>query len=83
MNTSGFYTYDTVEQMIMCAQNFVLGPYQSFELRKENKDDYVYLIGGWYWFDSEEQAYIFFGIEWNEDIETFGLVKPPKENINL
>ena len=33
-----------------------------YTLLREEKDTYTYPIDGWYWFDSEEQAKIFFNI---------------------
>ena len=63
-NTSGFYKLDGV---LLYGPNFVLNA--NYELRKETKDQYTYPIDGWHWFDSEEQAYAFFGIEIPETIE--------------
>ena len=75
MDTSGFYTYSQTEQMMMCGPNFVLGPYERFSLYRDKKDTYTYPVEGWYWFDSDEEAYKFFEIEWTPETETFGLVK--------
>jgi len=55
----GFYI--NINGSVMYAPNFVSAP--DFELRKENKDQYQYPVHGWYWFDSEDLAYEFFGIE--------------------
>jgi len=52
-NTSGFYKLD---DDLLYAPNFVLGPYQNYELRKETKNNYSYPIDGWYWFNSIEEA---------------------------
>ena len=57
-NTSGFYKLDGI---LLYGPNFVLNA--NYELRKETKDQYTYPIDGWYWFDSEEEAYVFFGVE--------------------
>jgi len=43
------------------APNFVSTP--TFDLYKEQKDTYTYPFDGWYWFDSENDAYEFYGIE--------------------
>ena len=35
----------------------------SVTLTKETKDEYTYPQDGWYWFDTEDEAYSFFGLE--------------------
>lgn len=57
-NTSGFYKLDGEE--LLYGPNFVFGPYSAYELRKETKDTHTYPVDGWYWFDSEEDAKVFF-----------------------
>ena len=47
-----FYKKDNEELLV--APNFVFGP--DFELRAETKDEHVYPTGGWYWFDTLEDA---------------------------
>jgi hypothetical protein len=59
METKGFYKND--DGMILYAPNFVDAG--SFLLLAENKDSYTYPIGGWYWFDSEEDAYLFWNLQ--------------------
>lgn len=59
METQGFYKNDNGE--VLYAPNFVLNA--NFELKKENKDTYIYPTDGWHWFDTEDAAYLFFGIE--------------------
>jgi hypothetical protein len=56
--TSGFYKYES--EILSYGPNFVLD--KNFELRSESKDDYIYPIDGWYWFDTMEDAYSFFNI---------------------
>lgn len=58
METSGFYKNDN--GMILYAPNYVEAG--SFNLYKEQKDSYTYPTGGWYWFDSEEEAYGFWNL---------------------
>jgi hypothetical protein len=53
-DTSGFYKKNS--EGLMYAPNFVFGPYGSFTLKKESKDEHQYPVDGWYWFDSEEEA---------------------------
>jgi hypothetical protein len=53
-DASGFYRRE--EDNLVYGPNFVLGPYQAYELKREKKDEYTYPIDGWYWFDSEEDA---------------------------
>ena len=33
-----------------------------YQLLTEDKDTYTYPIDGWYWFNSEEEAKVFFGL---------------------
>jgi hypothetical protein len=61
-NTSGFYKLDGA---IFFGPNFVLN--KDYELRRDTKDQHNYPVDGWYWFDSLEQAYTFFGIELPEE----------------
>ena len=58
-NTSGFYKLDGD---LLYAPNFVLGPYQQYELRKETHQEHTYPIDGWYWFDTENEARVFFNM---------------------
>jgi hypothetical protein len=55
MNTSGFYKLDGE---LLYGPNFVLNA--NYELRKESHNEYNYPVDGWYWFDSENDARIFF-----------------------
>lgn len=61
METSGFYKLDNE---LMFAPNFVSA--KDWELRRENKDIYLYPYFGWYWFDSEEEAQAALKIPINE-----------------
>ena len=56
---TGFYKNDN--GIVLYGPNFVINT--KYELRAESKDRYVYPIDGWYWFDTEEEAYKFFGLE--------------------
>jgi hypothetical protein len=56
--TSGFYKYES--DAVAYGPNFVLD--KNFELRSESKDEHTYPIDGWYWFDTMEDAYLFFNI---------------------
>jgi hypothetical protein len=70
--TEGFYKLDGGS--LLYGPNYVLNV--NYELRKENHTDYTYPVDGWYWFDSEENAYEAFGVpyeplisgELNDDI---------------
>ena len=74
MDTSGFYKIiDNETSQMAMGPNFVLGPHDSFELRREQKDTYAYPVDGWYWFDSHEGACIFFNIPYPPEIPTMGL----------
>jgi len=57
-DTSGFYKLDT---FILFGPNFVLN--MNYELHRETHEQHIYPIDGWYWFDTVEEAYNFFGIE--------------------
>ena len=46
---------------LLSGPNYVLSG--SYNLYKEEKDTYTYPIDGWYWFDSEEDAKLFFNIK--------------------
>lgn len=54
----GFYKLDI--NRLLYAKNRVNG--KNYTLDIQNKDNYVYPINGWYWFDSEEEANVFFNI---------------------
>jgi hypothetical protein len=56
---SGFYKLDG--EMVLHGPNFVL--HAAYELRKETKDNHEYPVDGWYWFDTDEEAYVFFNVE--------------------
>jgi len=53
----GFYK---LEDELMCAPNMVCGT--GIVLIREEKDTYQYPVDGWYWFDSIQDARIFFGL---------------------
>jgi hypothetical protein len=58
-NTSGFYK---VDGDLLYAPNFVLGAYSAYELRKETYQEHTYPIDGWYWFETENEARVFFNM---------------------
>lgn len=62
-DTSGFYKLDGT---VLFGPNFVLN--KDYELRRETKDQHTYPTDGWYWFDTIEQAYLFFGVELPEEV---------------
>ena len=62
MNTSGFYKLDAD---LLYGPNFVINA--NYELRRETYDQHTYPIDGWSWFDSEEQARIFFDLPAKEE----------------
>lgn len=55
----GFYKKEN--NYLIYGPNFVLN--MNYELRLDLKDTYEYPIDGWYWFDSDDEAYAFFGLE--------------------
>lgn len=59
MNTNGFYKNE--EGMLLYSSTTVESA--NYMLIAENHTEYTYPIDGWYWFDSEEEAKMFFNIE--------------------
>jgi hypothetical protein len=55
-DTSGFYKEENGE--LIYGPNFVLN--KNYELRKETHDQHTYPVDGWYWFDSQDEARLFF-----------------------
>ena len=64
MNTSGFYKLDAD---LLYGPNFVLNA--NYELRRETHDQHTYPIDGWSWFDSEDDARLFFELPAKEEKE--------------
>lgn len=56
--SNGFYKFNGKE--LLYAENFVYAP--SFVLSREKKDEYIYPIDGWKWFDFIEEAEKEYGI---------------------
>lgn len=54
-----FYKEDNGSLLI--GENFVYSP--TVTLKTEDKDNFTYPQDGWYWFDTEDEAYSFFGLE--------------------
>lgn len=57
---SGFYKREDGADTLLHGPNFVLN--MDYELRAEAHAQHEYPVDGWYWFDSEEEAYAFFGL---------------------
>ena len=72
MNTQGFYKND--DGMVLHGPTMVSNT--NYVLNDDLKDTYTYPIDGWYWFDTEQEAYEFFQIEWYPEVYTMGLSKP-------
>lgn len=58
IDTSGFYKNDN--ENLLYGPNYVI--HKDFDLVKETKNQYEYPVDGWYWFDSEKKAKIYFNI---------------------
>lgn len=58
MDSSGFYKNE--DGQLLSGPHFVLAG--SFSLYREQKDTYTYPVGGWYWFDSIQEACTFFNL---------------------
>ena len=59
MMTKGFYKND--DGMVLHGPTMVSNT--NYVLNDDLKDTYTYPVDGWYWFDSVEEAYLFFGLE--------------------
>ena len=46
---------------LLVGENFVYSPIVT--LKAEDKDNFTYPQDGWYWFDTEDEANMFFGLE--------------------
>ena len=57
----GFYKLDG--DQIFYGPNFVEN--MNYQLYKEEHEKHTYPIDGWYWFDSEEEARIYFNLPIN------------------
>jgi hypothetical protein len=64
-DTSGFYKVAGAE--LLHAANFVLS--SSYLLNRDTHDQYEYPVDGWYWFDDEESARLFFDLPLPEEPE--------------
>lgn len=53
-----FYKLDS--QILLCGSYITGTDYAIFE---SNKNEYNYPVDGWYWFDTEDEAYTFFNLE--------------------
>jgi hypothetical protein len=66
-NTSGFYFCQ--EGALAFAPNFV--ETKDFQIYREQKNLYSFPINGWYWFETEDEARMFFNLP----------PKPPPPNL--
>ena len=57
-DTSGFYKLDGI---VLYGREAVES--LEFSLYRDQKDSYSYPVYGWYWFDTEDEAYTFFNVE--------------------
>jgi hypothetical protein len=62
MDTSGFYKLDG---SLLYGPNYVLNA--NYELRRETRNDPSYPVDGWHWFDTEEEARLFFDLPLEPD----------------
>lgn len=58
INIDGFYKYDGGN--LLYSMNSVYNP--NYILLREDHNSYTFPIDGWYWFNSEEDAKLFFKI---------------------
>lgn len=57
-----FYKEDNGSLLV--GENFVYSPIVT--LKAEDKDNFTYPQDGWYWFDTEDDAYFFFEMKKTE-----------------
>jgi len=63
--SAGFYKVNLIDAGLMYAPNFVHGP--GFSLTKEDPDKAnMQETNGWKWFDTDSEAYFYFGISATE-----------------
>lgn len=60
IDTSGFYKKEEEINNMVYAHTFVENA--DYDLQRELKDTYEYPINGWYWFNTREDARIFFNL---------------------
>jgi hypothetical protein len=77
MDTSGFYKKEDDSEMILHGHNYVISG--SYNLYRDQKDTYTYPVGGWYWFDSTEEAYAFWNIPMPETNPHYPIQNTPQE----
>ncbi len=67
MNESGFYKLEIEnnQHILLYGPNCVIN--SQYELLKEFHDTYEYPVDGWMWFDSENEAKIYFNIQENQE----------------
>ena len=58
--TDGFYRVEN-GNTVVCGRLYVLN--KDYALYRDEKDTYEYPVDGWRWFNSEDEAYEFFGVE--------------------
>ena len=58
--TDGFYRVEN-GNTVVCGRLYVLN--KDYALYRDEKDTYEYSVDGWRWFNSEDEAYEFFGVE--------------------
>ena len=60
MTKPGFYKFDTADNVLRHAPNYVYAP--NFTLLAAEKDTYTYPVEGWTWYDTTEAAEAAFGL---------------------
>lgn len=58
MNPGFYKQYDETE--LFYGPTKITSP--TYELLAEDHTTYTYPVDGWYWFDTEDEAYTFFGV---------------------
>ncbi len=63
MDTSGFYKKEN--ETLLYGPNFV--EHKDFKLERQLHETYTYPIHDWYWFNSEDEARLFFNLPKPQD----------------
>ena len=66
-DTSGFYKREDGATELMFGPNSVSSA--EYDIHRDYKYAYSYPIGGWYWFDTKEEAYSFFNLTLPKEAE--------------
>ena len=56
-DTSGFYKFDGV---LLYGYDIIIN--KDYQLQRIDHNNYTYPVDGWYWFDTEQETRLYFGL---------------------